>query len=147
MTVSITDISEPDWPALVGGSDEAKWLANRDRKLGLIVSLSDDVLQTAHALQQRGLLFAPSAEVLAEIPFAADWYVSLAGFALNTLGNIRDVPASYGLTRRAVTVRKNLAAGRPVSVDQAEAFAAWLRDEIAAAWLPEQRRPTAQSPW
>jgi hypothetical protein len=128
-----------EWPALIGGSDEASWLADRDRKLGLILSLSDNVLQTAQALQQRGVLFAPSADVLAELPFAADWYVSLAGFALKTLGNIRDAPAAYGLTHRAVTIRDNLAAGSPVAGDQAEAFAAWLRDEIDASWLPAQR--------
>jgi hypothetical protein len=137
--VSLSDISEPEWPALIGGSDEASWLADRDRKLGLILGLADDVLETAQALQQRGMLFVPSADVLAEMPFAADWYVSLAGFALKTLGNIRDAPAAYGLTRRAVTVRDNLAAGHPVAEEEAQAFAAWLRDEIAASWLPEQR--------
>jgi hypothetical protein len=137
--VPVTDISEPEWRALIGGNDEASWLADRDRKLGLILSLSHEVLKTAEALQRRGVLFAPSADVLAEMPFAADWYVSLAGFALKTLGNIRDAPAMHGLTHRAVTVRDKFVTGRTVPHDQAEAFASWLREEIAAAWLPEQR--------
>lgn len=139
MRVSTTDLSEPDWPALIGGSDEASWLADRDRKLGLILGLSDEVLQTAQELQRRGVLFAPSADVLVEMPFAADWYVSLAGFALKTLANIREAPTTHGLTRRAATIRASFAAGSPVAADQAEAFAAWLRAEIDASWLPAQR--------
>ena len=137
--MTFDELSSPDWSAALGGSDEARWLADRDRKLGLILGLSDDLLETAHILEQRDALFAPSADILMDLPFAADWYVSLAGFALKTLQNIKEAPSAFGLKVRPLTIRANLAAGRRVSPAEAAFFAAWLTDEIEKKWAPEQR--------
>lgn len=132
-------INSPDWSLLVGGTDEASWLADRDRKLGLILALSDDVLYAAQELNQRDALFHPSKEILIDIPFAVDWYISLAGFALKTLGNIRSAPVKYGVNLKAITIRNNLTASRSVSDEEVAALAAWLTAEIESAWAPEQR--------
>jgi hypothetical protein len=137
--VPANELSTPDWSSLLGGSAEASWLADRDRKLGLILGLSEAVLQTARVLKQRGALFAPSADVLIDLPFAVDWYISLAGFALKTLGNIRETPSAYGVSLRPTTIRANLAARRRVAPNEVLAFAAWLKSEIESVWSPDQR--------
>jgi hypothetical protein len=136
------ELSSPDWSIVLGGSDEAGWLADRDRKLGLILGLSDDVIETAQILGRQDALFTPSVDILTGLPFAVDWYISLAGFALKTLQNIREAPSAFGLNVRPVTLRANLTTGRPVSRGQLAAFAAWLTDEIDKTWAPEQRSPS-----
>jgi hypothetical protein len=134
-------ITPPDWGRLCGGSDEANWLSDRDRKLGLILKMSEDIIDVAGELDRRGALFSPTPEILLEFPFAADWYISLAGYALKTLGNIKRGPQSFGLTLTATTIRRNLAEGRRQSTQEVAAFAAWLTSEIDRSWSPYQRTP------
>src|SRR5947209_6069419 len=95
-----TELPRPDWDNLAGGSAEADWLADRDRKVNLILSFSSDVLLTARSLDRENAVFAPTADVLLKYPFAIEWYICLAGFALNTLRNISESPANYGVTMR-----------------------------------------------
>jgi hypothetical protein len=137
--MALDGISFPDWLKLKGGDEEASWLSDRDRKLGLILRLSDDILDVASKLESRDALFSPSSEILVELPPAADWYVSLAGYALKTLRNINHGPAAYGMNLKADTIRSNLAAGRRVAPREVAAFAIWLRDEIEKTWEPGTR--------
>jgi len=119
---------------IIGGSAEADWLADRDRKVGLIREMSSDIVGVSHELRSRGALLGPTPAILREFAFAADWYVSVAGFALKTLGYIKDGPSARGATIRVRTIRDNLAAGRDVSDENLEAFCAWLTDQYEMLW-------------
>lgn len=135
-------LAPPDWKALIGGSEEeAKWIADRDRKFSLISEKVDRFLVLANKLEERGLLFAPTPEILRQIPHAVDWYLSLAGFALNTLQYIREAPKNFGLSIRILTVRRNLIEENPVSDSDLSAFAEWLRSEIDDLFTDEKRHP------
>jgi len=133
-------LPNPDWSALLGGSDEeARWIADRDRKFGMIADVTDDFREVADALEERDALFSATPEILAEMPLAADWYVSLAGYALKTLSNIREGPAVHGLRVKARTVLASLAKGVPQAEDRRSAFADWINDELAQLYPPERR--------
>jgi hypothetical protein len=64
------------------------------------------------------------------VPFAADWFISLAGYSLKTLKQLVHIPQAAGLTRRADGVVTALREGRSISSDELEAFARWVNSEI-----------------
>lgn len=132
-------LPEPAWGRVVGGSAEVDWLADRDRKLGLIVENSTEILTTAADLERAGQLFSPAPEVLAAQPFAVDWYVSLAGFSLKTLGNINDLPRRFGMQRKVRGVRDALVDRRAVDHPNLAGLAAWLSHEIDSTWPSADR--------
>lgn len=130
----------PDWTAVLGGSDEeARWIADRDRKFGMITEQALAFEDLAQELERRGLLFLATPAVLAELPLAVDWYVSLAGYALNTLNYVRQAPLSHGLNIRARTVRDSLAQRRPVSLEQREALAEWINADLQKLYPAQSR--------
>lgn len=132
-------LDEPDWSHVIGGDQEASWVADRNRKLGIILEFGDDVLETMELLEAEGALFTPTSETLELTTFAVDWYVSLAGYSLKTLSNIRSSTAAAGVSRRPTTIRSNLASGHRVPESDLAAFAGWLRREIDQQWPSHYR--------
>ena len=132
-------LPEPDWDALEGGADESKWVLDRDRKVGLVVDLIDPLLVLSRALDEQGAAFSSTPEILRADPNAIDWYLALAGFALNTLQYIRERPANFGITRRVLTVRKNLLEGKEVADADLTALTLWINTELAELY-PEERQ-------
>lgn len=132
-------LPEPNWSHLAGGSQEAAWIADRDRKATLAREVAEHFLDVWEALRARGAVYTCSAGVLVAIPYAADWYVSLAGFALKTLGNISQGPAHFGLERSAKGVVASLQRGSRVKTRDLEAFSAWVNSEIDHVHPPAQR--------
>lgn len=129
----------PNWANVIGGDEESRWLADRDRKINIILELSGDVLETARRLNKTDHLFSPTPEILLDLPFSIEWYTSLAGFSLKTLGNITDSPRSYGIKRKITTIRNNLVRNRSVPFGELVATAKWLKDQIEIVWPLEGR--------
>lgn len=128
-------LSEPDWDTLVGGTEESEWFADRNRKVDLISATVHRLRETHSELKRRDALYECSAEILRNIPFAADWYISLAGFAKKTLGNIREAPREFGLTRSAKGLVESLA--RSPAVPEAKdlaAFSEWINSELLSLY-------------
>lgn len=123
-------LAPPDWDRIIGDALEAAWIADRDRKFGLLTEAATAIRQTAMVLRERDALFHCSPDVLEAVPAAADWYVSLAGFALKTLEKIRVGPKNFGLTRTADGLVKALREGRLVTPADLEAFSRWINSEI-----------------
>lgn len=132
-------LPEPDWDHLAGGTQEAAWIADRDRKAALASEVAERFLDVWEALRARGAVYTCSAPVLAEMPYAADWYASLAGFALKTLGNISQGPAHFGLDRSAKGIVASLRRGSRPKQRDLEAFSAWVNSEIDHVHPPAQR--------
>jgi len=138
--MSYMSLPEPDWSALVGGSEaEAKWVADRDRKFGLILENAAKFLPLSEELAKRGLLFEATAEVLQQEPLAVDWYLSACGYALNTLQYIRERPSNLGLAPRILTVRRRLLRGDPVPDHELQAMSRWLNLELGELYRGEAR--------
>lgn len=138
------ELAPPDWNTLLGGSQEAAWIADRNRKFGLAAELAGRTLDAAEKLEQRDLLFRCAPEVLRVVPFAADWYVSLAGFSMKTLQNIKVGPANFGLNRQAKGLVERLRNGQNAPDDQLRAFSEWINSEIDTLFpLDERERPMA----
>lgn len=136
------ELAAPDWAALLGGSEEAAWIADRNRKFGLAAEVARRVLQAADELERRGLLFRCTPEVLREVSFSADWYVSLAGFSMKTLQNISAGPANFGLNRQAKGLVERLRRGQSAPDDQLLAFSEWINSEIDTLFPPDERDRT-----
>lgn len=135
-------VPAPDWVAILGGSEEeARWIADRDRKFGMLADQADEFLSLAAELERRGALFRATPDILGDYPLAADWYVSLAGYALNTLSNIRQGPESHGLKVRVSTVRRKLAEGKATSFEQRRAFADWINADLGTLYPAVKRSP------
>lgn len=132
-------LAPPDWDKIVGDGLEAAWIADRDRKFGLLTEAAVAIRQTAATLRERDALFHCSSDVLAAIPAAADWYVSLAGFALKTLEKIRVGPRNFGLTRTADGLVNALREGRLVTPADLEAFSRWINAEIERLFPQDSR--------
>jgi len=143
-------IEEPDWERLVGETEEASWVADRDRKFGLMGKAVGMLQKIADELEKRGALYSCSPEILREIPEAADWYVSLAGYALKTLGNISELPRSYGLTRSPKAVVGALRSGANVADADLKAFCRWINAELNHLHpkaIREKQRTLLYCPW
>jgi hypothetical protein len=134
------ELAPPDWNSLLGGSQEAAWIADRNRKFGLAAEVAGRVLEAANVLRERDLLFRCTPEVLREIAFAADWYVSLAGFSMKTLQNIIVGPTNFGLTRQAKGLVERLRKGMDAPDSQLHAFSDWINSEIDTLF-PSEREP------
>lgn len=136
----------PDWNSLVGDAQEARWIADRDRKFSLIAEQALRVREIADHLSRHDALFQCSRTVLQAVPDAAEWYVSLAGFAKKTLTNVKAGPRAFGLTLGAPTLIKNLQNGRRVDAEQLEAFSRWINDEVNRLYpVAEQTRLNAEA--
>ena len=81
-------LSEPNWDNLVGGDGEAAWIADLDRKVAIADEVTQDILNTVRELERQDALVRCSPEALRSVSFAADWYISLAGYSLKTLGQV-----------------------------------------------------------
>ncbi len=147
MTVHLTaalDMTERDWNALAGGTDEAAWLASRTAKLAYASELAGKVLKIATALEQRDATFRCSEDVLDAVPQAAYWYVSLAGLAMKTLGNITSGPKGFGLNRSVKGFVETLFEGdfrqlTQVRAADKRAFSDWVNDELDRLYAPSDR--------
>ena len=125
------DIPEPDWDALPGGSEqEAKWIAERDRKFSLMMEEVRNVIPLAEELERRSTLLKCSPGILRSHPAAVDWYLCAAGYALNALQYIRQSPKNFGLHRRVLTVRSRLLAQKPIPTAELACFSAWVNSEL-----------------
>jgi hypothetical protein len=135
-------IDAPNWDAQIGGSGEDSWLADRDRKLAIADEVASSVMDTYKALERRNALYDCSPKSVREVPLAADWYISLAGFSLKTLGNIEAGPKAYGVSRSAKglvqTLVNNPAA---VSDNDLKAFSGWINSELSRVLPKDQRDP------
>lgn len=135
------ELAPPDWNALLGGSEESAWIADRNRKFGLAAEYAGLVRRLSRALDERGALFSCTPDILREFPFAADWYVSLAGFSMKTLQNVSVAPANFGLTRQAKGLVERLRAGKSAPDEQVAAFSRWINSEIDLLFPPDERDP------
>ena len=111
-------------------ASEAAWVADRDRKAGLAAEKVGQIQEAREHLAARNALFSASPKVLREVPFAADWYISLAGYSLKTLKQLFLIPRAAGLTRRADGIVAALREGRVVANEELDAFARWVNSEI-----------------
>src|SRR5688572_23312269 len=116
-------VPAPKWDEMIGETSEAAWVADRDRKAGLAAEKVRQIQEARTQLGARDALFTASPEVLREVPFAADWYISLAGYSLKTLSQLSLIPRAAGLTRRADGIVAALRQGRAVATEELEAFA------------------------
>lgn len=146
------ELSAPDWDALLGEADEAGWIADRDRKFSNAATIAVSIRRVFETLGARDELFTASIEGLLCDPFAATWYVSLAGFAQKTLSNVVDGPKRFGMQVRPNTLVTKLAAGKisAESLGRAssgqerkdlDAFARWVTDEIGMKFPVTHRDP------
>jgi hypothetical protein len=101
-------LDPPNWDALVGGAVETAWTADRHRKIELATALSLNIERVYQALCNRDALFAATPDSLCCDPYAAHWYVSLAGFSQNTLNNTSEMPKKMGMTMSPGGVVKGL---------------------------------------
>ena len=138
-------LPEPDWENLVGGSAEAVWIADRDRKASIALEVAERYRDVCTTLSAHGATYRCSPEALAAVPFSADWFVSLAGFSLKTLGNIKEGPANYGLLRSAgglvesLRPREGPQRARAPKFDDLRAFSDWINAEIDHVHPPARR--------
>lgn len=155
MTLPIFKPSTIDWVALDGGTEEAAWIADRNRKVASMSGFCDLILETFAALKARGLLFHATAETLKEVPFAAWWYISLSGFAQKTLSNIRHRPKSFGLSVQPMAIAEKLSdpdkrakflariQAQPTGTDaqDVERMVEWLNAELGEIFPIASRGP------
>lgn len=133
--MSFLHLPEPDWQALPGGTgQEAKWIADRDRKFSLMMESVERFAALSADLHGSGDLVKCSPRVLRTRPEAVDWYISAAGYALNTLQYIRDAPKSFGVTKRVRTIRDRLLSGLQVSDDELASFSSWINAELTSLY-------------
>lgn len=133
-------LPEPNWQALPGGDEqEAKWVADRDRKFTLMMEAIEEFVPLSEELHESGHLLTCSPQVLRDTPDAADWYLCAAGYALNTLQYIREAPRNYGLSRRVRTIRDRLLDGRQVSDGDLMAFSQWVNSELDSLYKDSLR--------
>jgi hypothetical protein len=132
-------LRSPNWTALPGGTTEGEWIADRDRKFGITAEFAKEYIDLFQELNRRRAVFHCSPEILQDLPGAAEWYISLAGFSLKTLGNIRERPRRFGLTRTAKGLVKARRNESMVLKSQLQAFSDWINDEIDGLF-PERER-------
>lgn len=111
-------LDPPNWNALIGGAEETAWTADRHRKIELATALSLNIERVYQALCNRDALFAATPDTLRCDPYAARWYVSLAGFSQNTLNNTKKMPNKMGMTMSPSGVVKGLS--KALEKDQLE---------------------------
>lgn len=144
-----------DWISLTGGTEEVAWIADHSRKVATISKLSETVIDIYNVLHARDELFKVTPEALKTFPFAAHWYISLAGYAQKTLTNIHHRPKSHGMSVLPTTLAENLSnphkrerllkrvAEQPAGKDakNIQCFSDWLNYEIEEIFLKEMQIP------
>lgn len=149
------ELTPPDWDTLVGGTRETSWIADRYRKLGIATTISNEIERAFGALKNMGALFDAAPESILSDRFAAQWYVSLAGFSQKTLVNTVEAPRKFGMAQKASSLVDSLAdfcnklARGDVTAEQMPArirsnlkpFADWINHELGNTLSPEQRTP------
>ena len=139
--MALVDLPAPEWDSLAGASDEAVWIADRDRKAELAFDVAERFRATAAQLAAVDATYRCSPEVLGSVPAAGDWYVSLAGFALKTLGNIHEGPEHFGLGQSPTSIVSGLRIGRRYQQAILLAFSAWINAEIDKVHQAADRAP------
>ena len=149
------NLAPPDWETLIGGSAETSWIADRYRKLGIALTVSEEIERVFYTLQRSNALFNATSESLLSDRFAAQWYVSLAGFSQKTLQNACEVPSNFGLTQRPSSLvdgfaefcerqRSGEATLRQMPnrlLNNLPHFAAWINHELSSTLSPNHRTP------
>ena len=92
-------------------------------------------------LKEHRSTFHCSAAILRDTPYAAYWFVCLAGLPMKTLGNIKKGPATFGLTRSVKGLVEALERGSRVSSRDLDAFSGWVNDELNRLYPPHSRDP------
>ncbi len=126
-------LTPPDWDALTGGSGEAKWQEDRQRKFGRIKVIAPTIAQLQDNLMAEGALYRCRRDVLRKHPSAAQWYVELACFAGKTLKNLQlRAKNEFGLSVLPETFVEKMNS-RPDDVSDADldAFSNWINSELA----------------
>ena len=123
-------LAPPVWDELLGGGEEAKWLASRDRKFGLAMALAKSALDVEQRLRERDSLLHCTPEVLEQVPGAADWYIALLGLSSKMMNNTSQRVRASGLSHSPASVAAALRAGRPVAQQELEAFSRWVNADI-----------------
>ena len=130
------NIPEPDWNALPGGSEqEAKWIAERDRKFFAMIEEVSRLVPLAEELERTGMLLTCSPATLRRYPAAVDWYLCAAGWALNALQYIRESPKYHGVSLRVRTLRDALVAQRPIPTSELTCFSEWINSELRQLYM------------
>jgi len=133
----LTDLEFSGNEALLGGDEESAWVLDRERKIDLIVKNYNLYSELAERLSAAGGLYRSSPEILLSEPYAADWYISLAGYSLKTLRNLSNRFKQFGLVRRPEGLAKKLREGGPATLDQLRAFSEWVNFEIESQFTLE----------
>jgi hypothetical protein len=151
----VLELNPPDWNSLVGGTVETSWIADRHRKLGIASTISEEIERVFNVLKNRNALFNATPESILSDRFAAQWYVSLAGFSQKTLVNTVEVPKKFGMAQKPSSLVESLAdfcnrlAQGDVTAEQMPArirgnlkpFADWVNHELDNTLSLEQRTP------
>ena len=119
-----------NWPQLVGGDEDATGaIAARNRKLSAAAALMAKVRPMAERLETQNATFQCSPAVLASEPYAARWYLDLAGLTSKLLSKLRPSITAAGLVVGPETIAVNLERGRPaVRADQLKPFSQWINE-------------------
>ena len=126
------ELSSPNWGALTGGNTEDKWVADRLRKFGRIMTTAPAISSLSEKLALEGALYRCDPAILRQHPSAAEWYVSLACFAGKTLKHLqRRAKDEFNLSVLPERFISNIET-RPESVADADlsAFSAWINSEL-----------------
>jgi hypothetical protein len=128
------------WQGLVGGDeDTSAAITARDRKLAAAANHASVGLPLARRLEASGALFVATSQILATEPYAARWYLDLAGLTGKLISKLKASYRATGLTISPETIAANREAGRLVAPHQLVAFAEWINEKLAELY-PEQAR-------
>lgn len=125
------DLAPINWSGIVGGdADASAAITARDRKLAAAAKLTLVVAPMARRLEQQMATFQCSASILEEEPYAARWYLDIAGLTSKLIAKLRPSFMAAGLTITPDTIAVNLARGKTVKADQRERFSTWINEVL-----------------
>jgi len=137
------DLAPIDWTALVGGdADASAAITARDRKLAAATKLWAVIEPLARRLEESDATFTCSPTVLSREPYAARWYLDLAGLTSKLIAKLRPSFKAAGLTVTPETIATNLAQGRTVSDEQLERFSVWINELLLELYPAPSRSHT-----
>lgn len=148
-------LEPPKWDALIGGTVETSWVADRHRKLEIATTVSTEIERVFEKLKARNSLFTATSASLTEDRFSAQWYVSLAGFSQKTLVNTIEGPKKFGMTQKPASFIDSISeyCHRRIHLDEKSAempprikknlaqFGDWITAEIDLTFPAEVRSP------
>ena len=133
------ELSPPDWASLPGGKGKTSaWLTARDRKLAKAAELATPQFSLSQRLEARGALFTCSSDVLGDEPFAAEWYLDLAGMVSKLVSAVRGTWEDH-ISVSPETIAENLKIGRAVTPENLSGFSTWINAELAELYPPPAR--------